>query len=159
MLDQQQTMRVCRDLGYVLRSWENTPYMEGSCVRGRGVDCVRFVCAVHDQLFGCSKVLPQNLPSDRALHDRDGAIEVMKMLIRLYEPIEWVSDGQIEPGDSVVTSSLGGGPGHALIAGPDPFTLWHVDKDAGVCRTGIGLTGMEIHAILRPKEKNLWLRR
>lgn len=158
LLDEKQIERVLARIRYAVQSWENTPYREGDCVRGYGVDCVRWTCAVIDHLFGWTRIMPQNLPSDRSLHDRDGAIEVMKLLISIYEPLERVADGQIEPGDILVMAPLGGGPGHAMIAGPDPFTLWHVDPNAGVCRTGFGLTDMELHQILRPEEKHLWLR-
>ena len=38
----------------VLRGWEGTPYRAGAQAKGRdgGVDCVRFVCGVLDELYG-----------------------------------------------------------------------------------------------------------
>lgn len=144
-------------LRFALQGWEGTPYREGDQMQGIGVDCVRFVCGVLDEMYGYRRELPRNLPSDRALHDRDGAIAAMKQLRRLYEPVTEVTDGKVEPGDIVVSGPRGGGPGHALIAGFDPFTLWHVDPAAGVCSTGIALTDMDIFEILRPSDKHLWL--
>ena len=144
-------------LRFILEGWLDTPYREGDQVQGIGVDCVRFVCGVLDELYGFRRALPRNLPSDRALHDRDGAIAAMKRLRTLYEPVQEVVDGKLEPGDIVVSGPRGGGPGHALIAGFEPFTLWHVQPDAGVCYTGITLTDMDIFEILRPTDKHLWL--
>jgi hypothetical protein len=82
----------------------------------------------------------------------------MRQLRRLYEPVSEVVNGKVEPGDIVVSGPRGGGPGHALIAGFDPFTLWHVEPASGVCYTGIALTDMDIFSILRPLNKETaWL--
>lgn len=146
-------------IGDVLRSWANTPYREGDQVRGTkgGVDCFRFLAAVYDELEGRRRTLPRNLPSDRSMHDPEGAKAAMRTLIRLYEPLIEIHNGVIEPGDGVVTAPRGGGPGHALVVGSDPHQLWHVEQNVGVCRTGLSLTDMDIDTVLRPKDKHLWL--
>lgn len=144
-------------LRLALESWLGTPYREGDQMQGIGVDCVRFVCGVLDEMYGYQRELPRNLPSDRALHDREGAIAAMHRLLTLY-PADEILDKAVEPGDILVWSPSGGGPGHAMIAGPDPSILWHVEPSAGVCYTGFGSTNMELHAVYRPHGKETeWL--
>jgi len=143
-------------LRFSLLCWEGTPYREGDQVQGVGVDCVRFVCAVLDEMYGFRRELPRNLPADRALHDPEGAKAAMRQLLRLYPSTEIAPDQAVEPGDILVMAPSGGGPGHAMIAGPDPNELWHVEPSAGVCYTGHGLMDMTLHAIYRPHGKESW---
>lgn len=138
-----------------LLAWERTPYRSGQQARGAGVDCVRFVCAILDELFG--KTTPiETLPQDAALHARATAILVMKKIRQLYQPAERVTDGTLEPGDVLVTSRPGGGPGHALIAGPRRWELWESTLD-GVHRTGLGgLADWQLEHVFRPSDKASW---
>jgi cell wall-associated NlpC family hydrolase len=149
-------------LDAALRSWDGTPYLPGQQAKGPkgGVDCVRFVAAVLDELYG--KVTPiETLPQDAALHARATAVLAMKRIITLYRPNERVADDTIEPGDVLVTSQPGGGPGHALIAGPRRWTLWESTLD-GVHFTGWGgivAAGYRLEAVYRPQLKASWGRR
>lgn len=123
----------------VLMSWKGTRYVAGACVKGHGVDCVRFVCAALDEILGLDRAKEiEAMPPDTAMHTRDGALRVMRKLRRLYEPNRIVTDNTVSPGDIIVTGHPQGGPGHAMIAGVQPNTLWQ--SSAGkVHYTGLGL--------------------
>lgn len=109
----------------LLLSWERTLYMPGQQRRGVGVDCVRFVAAVLDELLARPATPLETLPSDASLHNRAGALRGMRRLRELFMPNRPISEGEpVEPGDVVVTGPLGGGPGHAMIVGARP-RLWH----------------------------------
>lgn len=111
-------------LEQVLRSWEGTPYMAGQQLRGVGVDCVRFVAAVLDELLGRAPTPIETLPPDASLHNRVGAICGMRAIRKRFMPNAPVQDGPLEPGDIVVTGPVSGGPGHAMIVGSSRV-LWH----------------------------------
>lgn len=137
-----------------LRAWENTPYRGGEQRAGSGVDCVRFVCAVYDRLYGVTTPI-ENLPQDIAFHNPEGARAGMRAIVRAYgASVADRDDFSLAPGDTVITSPEGGGPGHAMIAGPWP-TLWHA-RPGGVCWTGFGLEGLTFSGIVRAPNKELW---
>lgn len=116
-------------LAAILASWNGTPYMAGQQCRGVGVDCVRFVCAVLDELYRQEPVPIETLPSDAALHARESAIGAMKKIRDCYMPNDAIEDGTMEPGDILVTGPANGGPGHAMIVGTRPNQLWHAAGD------------------------------
>lgn len=128
----------------ILDSWEGTAYVPGQQMKGAGVDCVRFVCAVLDELYGFKRVPLPELPADLALHQRNTAIAAMRYIIGLYEPNVSVEDGRLEPGDILVVAQKGGGPGHAMIVGARKNELWH-SNSRRVQMTGIGFLGEEGH--------------
>lgn len=142
----------------VLESWEGTPYVLGACQKQRGVDCVRFVASVIDELYGRRRADQiATLPPDAALHDRAGAIGAMKRILELY-PCDPVEDSFIEPGDVFVTGAANGGPGHAMIAGNRQGELWHASSEK-VCRTGTAFTTtglMKLHRVYRGRDRFLW---
>jgi cell wall-associated NlpC family hydrolase len=124
-------------LDTALRAWEGTPYMAGQQKESAGVDCVRFVAAVMDDLLRRPRTPIATLPADAALHDRDGAIAAMKRLRLAFMPNRFLEDGELlEPGDIVVTGPSAGGPGHAMIVGARRSTLWHATR-LGVQWTGL----------------------
>ena len=132
----------------ILRSWEGTPYKERQCAKGGAVDCVRFTCAVYDELEGVASRDHLLLPQDQALHSRETAIAAMKLVRSNYLPNKVVESSILEPGDQLTMGFIDGGPGHSMLAGPDGF-LWHTD---GVCVTRTGLvvpSGMELVRIYR----------
>lgn len=144
----------------ILDSWEGTPYMPGQQMKGAGVDCVRFVCAVLDELYGFSRVAIPELPGDIALHARDTAVAAMRYIMKLYEPNEPVLDGVLEPGDILVVAPPKGGPGHAMIAGGRENELWH-SMDRRVQRTGIGFLtdkyhGWQFYGAYRALDRERW---
>lgn len=151
-------------LGVVLESWLETPYRPGGRQRGPhgGVDCVRFVCEVLDELYGVPRSNLPTLPNDYAMHQRAGAVAAMRFILRLYEPNEPVNDGALEPGDVVVAAQLGGGPGHALIVGARPNEIWHA-IGRRVQKTGIGILSGDYSewkfvAAYRVSDKARWAR-
>jgi hypothetical protein len=111
-------------LGAILLRWEGTPYRPGQQKEKAGVDCVRFVAAVLDELRGTSTPI-ETLPPDAAMHTREGAIASMLNIKRAFMPCELVGDNSLEPGDVLVTGPPGGGrlggpPGPARGSGRKP---------------------------------------
>lgn len=151
-------------LARILESWDGTPYSAGNQMKGPqgGVDCVRFVCGVLDELYGWRRSDLPELPNDVALHSRESAIASMKFIRRLYEPNASVEDGRLEPGDVIVAAMLGGGPGHALIVGARPNTIWHATgrrvQMAGIGMFQGGCSDWSYVTAYRPLDKHLWAR-
>lgn len=120
-----------------------------------GVDCVRFGAGFYDEMYGFKRAETARLPQDTALHSRKTAIEAMLLIRRLYMPNIAVLDGSIEPGDAIVEGPWGGGPGHLLIAGVEPFTLWEATR-TGVKHRGMN-TYQQIYRVYRQTDKHKWL--
>lgn len=139
--------------------WQGTPYRVGQQTPGMGVDCVRFVCGVLDDVTGRQTPI-ETLPQDAAMHARTSAILAMKRIKQLYQPNAEVHDGTIESGDLLITALPGGGPGHVLIAGAKPWHLWE-STATGVRRTGLGglTTGaaQQLHYVYRITNKGTWV--
>lgn len=144
----------------ILQSWEGTPYRLHSNNRVLGVDCVNFVCLVLDELFRrLESSQPPKIAGDLAMHDPEKARAGMRELLERYTPWVTVEASQIEPGDVFVTGTKKGGPGHAMIAGPSPHELWHVDGKQ-VCRTGCSFPvgGVYVlHRVFRSTRKHQWI--
>ena len=146
-------------LAEILSSWEGTRYWPNQCAKGAGVDCVRFVCSVMDELRGLSLPDPETLPQDSAMHNRAGAIATMKTIKQRYAPIAQVSDGSLEPCDILVTGPPGGGPGHGLIVGPERNQIWHATA-LRVQRCGLSFADgdySKIFAVYRCGDRETWL--
>lgn len=111
-------------LGVALERWRGTPYRADQQAPGVGVDCVRFVCGVLDEVFG-QVTDARTLPQDVALHQPALARSAMKLIMELYSPFERVEGRSLVGGDVIVVGPKDGGPGHVMIVGPDPFTIWH----------------------------------
>ena len=141
----------------VCEKWEGTPYMSGQCMPGVGVDCVRWICAVLDEMHGVRSEVPPTI-RDRAMHDREGALALVETVRGFYPGSKQLDpqDRQVEPGDVLLTGHPRGGPGHAILVGPLPNTLWQATA-GGVHWGGLGLlhTYQHLHAILRP-DKSSW---
>jgi hypothetical protein len=133
-------------LAEVLASWDGTPYMLGQRCKGVGVDCIRFVVAVIDELAGTTTRV-RVLPGDVAHHAPAVAFDALARVLELV-PSAPVLEGPLEPGDVVVTGPLKGGPGHALIVGVDGLSGWHATQPQGVCRTGLGVLDWMGHRIV-----------
>jgi len=143
----------------VLLEWENTPYFSGSAVKQAGVDCVRFVCAVFKELEGdpLDNDTIKLLPPDAAMHNRSGAILVMKYILNLLQPIKEISSQEVEPGDILVVGPANGGPGHAMIVTPWKNVLMHAGT-AKVCRTGFHLAThyQKVFKVFRKGNRQCW---
>jgi len=133
-------------LGRILAEWDGTRYMAGSAAKRGGVDCVRFVCSVLDELQPAVRADLETLPEDAALHDRDAAIRGMRRIRSRYNA-QVVRGVDVEPGDVLASGPADGGPGHALIVGPHR-TLWHSTSGTGVARMGWSFAN-HIHKVFR----------
>lgn len=142
----------------VLESWRGTPWVAGCGLRGRGVDCVRFVVAVLDELHQQSPGPVPRLPQDMSIHDRMVAFSSAHLIAQRY-PHEIIESqpGLIQSGDVVVfRMGIAGGPGHVAIAGGrDARELWHSAAGVGVCRTSAAASG-HILRIWRPTQREDW---
>ena len=140
--------------------WENTPYMAGNQQLSSGVDCVRWISAVLDEMYQRWPTNIKTLPSDASFHNRLGAIKAMHQIRKLYPNCITIRNGIIEPGDLIVIGPPGGGPGHALLVGTEPNTLWHCTPNSGVTRTGWSLIvgQQQIYRVYRAKDRDkLWI--
>ena len=119
-------------LAEILEKWRGTPYMLGQQTPGVGVDCVRFVTAVWDELLRRPPYKTERLPMDAALNNKARAQEFMRLVLTHYAPIEDITEMTqfAEPGDLFVTRSRGGGPGHVIIVGPRRNTVWQAGSQA-----------------------------
>jgi cell wall-associated NlpC family hydrolase len=123
-------------LGAILRSWERTPYLPGQQCKGVGVDCVRFVCAVLDELLG-RKTPIATLPPDTCMHNPARAAAAMERIATLYDAVDATDAAVLLPGDAVVVGPEAGGPGHCLIVGDERGQVWHANPPH-VSRVGLG---------------------
>lgn len=117
-----------RRLARILASWEGTPYMAGQGLRGVAADCVRSMVSIICEWVKQPVPELETLPNDAAMHTRRGAIRSMYTIRRKLPPHKRVrvQDAKtVRPGDILVTGARSGGPGHAIIVGPQRNTLWH----------------------------------
>lgn len=141
----------------VLDAWRDTPYRIGNQVRGEGVDCVRYVTGVLDDLVGYRRVPLASLPDDACLHSREGAFAAMREILRIYHELAPVEGDDIEPADILVVGPRGGGPGHAMIVGSQPNTIWHAGVER-VHATGMTAPGeYEFFGVYRWSSRGDWL--
>lgn len=145
-------------LKHILNSWAGTPYGEGQQCRGKtgSVDCVRFVCAVLDELDGGTRRKVVTLPHDTAMHSPESARASMRRIMRLFMPHRPVTDKRVEPGDVLVTGPRHGGPGHAMIVGFQKNTIWEATSPY-VRRVGWSLKGNlhnKLYRVLRMTDRS-----
>lgn len=146
------------ELDRVLQSWAHphTPWMAGQQLKGVGVDCVRFVVGVMDELHGVNLPAIPRLPQDMSLHDRAGAMRVARAIEERY-PHLVVGDGRLEPGDVLVRKiGAGGGPGHVMIMGVRPGEVWHATSGVGVVRASMAFPTDSLLHVWRPTEREHW---
>lgn len=116
--------------------------MAGQCCKGPrgGVDCVRFVAGVMDELFGLNEAGSlERAPQDIGMHNPRAAALIAAGMVSRY-PHSINRSGVVEPGD-VIVSRVGRGPSHVLIVGPRQGTAWHAVQGAGVTMVGLGHLG------------------
>ncbi len=127
----------------VFAAWLGTPYMRGAQARGArgGVDCLRFVSGLQNDLDRVPLLPPDRLPQDLAMRDPNQAMLVVGKFIRAYGG-KVVRDGSAQPGDIVVIARPGEGPGHGMTIGPRPNTIW--ESGGGVDRGGVRMLGWSL---------------
>jgi len=149
--------RVGDRLAGVLESWEHTPYNTKFADKGVGVYCSAFVSRVLDELYLQPPIELLRIPNDVSFHDRAGANAGLRWFLREYPAATRLQSDFIEPGDVLIVGPTGGGPGHAMIVGPRPNTLWHATGTAGVHYTGLSLADCyEFHAAFRFADREVW---
>lgn len=141
-------------LDMLFKSWEGTPYMGGNQCKGSGVDCVRFTTAILDLMEGNYHSIT-TLPSDVSFHNRRGAMRSMIKIKRLYSHRKVNPEKGLQPGDMIIVGPPGGGPGHAMLVGTEPNTIWHCTPNSGVVKTGWSLVNgqQKIFRIYRIKDR------
>lgn len=117
---------------------------------------------VLDELYGREHIPLPRLPADVSLHDPARARAAMRLILEAYPDHERVTDGSLEPADVVVVGPPGRhgpSPGHVLLAGFEPNTLWHAVAP-GVCFTGVTFdsTVTQLVAVYRLLDRERWLR-
>lgn len=138
----------------ILDSWLGTRYMAGASRRGSATDCVRFVVGVLDELYRISGPAVHRRPPNLSLGSSRKAYETVRMLRHRYPSRVLRGNVSLEPGDAVVTR-VGKGPGHVLLVGPRPNTLWHAIQGSGVCETGLGSL-CNVQRVYQFQEKYRW---
>lgn len=142
-----------------LLRWDGTPYRLGQCLPGVGTYCTAFVVSVLDALYRLQRPtpLPEGIPDDAAMHDPPRARQGLRWFLRQYPAHRQVEDGSAEPGDVLVTGPHGGGPGHGILVGPHPNTLWQCSGN-GVHFTGMSIPDTyQLFAVYRMTDRQKWL--
>ena len=123
---QAATLPYADKLRAILESWKDTPYMVCQQEKRVGVDCVRFVAAVWDEMLARPGDQIPRLSRDASLNNPRKTMEFMRMLLERYAPVEELTNKHyvVEPGDVLVVRARGGGPGHVILVGPDQNTTW-----------------------------------
>lgn len=148
MMSSEQLSRLMASLV----KWQATPYLAGQCLAGLqgGVDCIRYVDAVLQDVFDKK---PEPLPveaQDAALHNPEVVQRIARLIavrfsMRTVDPL-----GIISPADIICTRTktksgekltpeeiLTKTPHHVFLAGFGPL-CWHALQRVGVCSMGIG---------------------
>ena len=141
----------------ILAKWEGTRYMDGQRMAGFGTNCIGFGSAVLEEAYRMTKPVFERLPSDMAMHDREGAMSVMRRMMQHF-PYVVSADGRVTFGDVIVTGESQGGPGHMIVVGCEPNQLWQATKSGGVRWTGMGLVhgSQQIVRIFNMQDKEAW---
>jgi hypothetical protein len=105
-------------LNTILAAWKGTPYRPLRCSKGSGVDCIRFVVAVLNELHGRSLEVPQNVPGA-------GSSTFLRDAFRTFRSYRVEAPGA---GDVVLLD------GHVMIH--DGLLCWHATR-AGVVRSAL----------------------
>lgn len=145
--------RITQRLEALLNGWVKTPYRAGVQMPGIGCDCRSFILGVLDSLYDRITDI-EYLPEDAALHQPEVSRAFMRKMARMWGA-EKVEDGQLEPGDVIITAYPGAGPTHIMMAGRWPW-IYHATKEGGVRKTGFTLDGLEFYGHYRLPNKESW---
>ncbi len=97
------------------------------------------------------------IPHDISFHNRKGAMSGLRWFMRQFPTCKQQTNGEIEPGDVLITGPVGGGPGHAMIVGPWENQIWQATGASGVHFTGMALPHIfELHAVFRFTDREVW---
>lgn len=144
-------------LDAVQKSWLGTPYMEGQSVKGAGVDCIRLVTSILDELYGLTGTseLPVT-PRDLGQHS-DGWLRLAKYALQTY-PLEQESHNTIQPGDVILTrgskNSKPDSVSHIAMAGRSGSVIHATSPRVGMTAIA-GLPPIE--RVYRPLQVERWI--
>jgi cell wall-associated NlpC family hydrolase len=153
-----------------LSRWGGTPYVPGQGAPQMGADCIGFGAAVYDHLYGFGPDAPP-LPRhawDVAFHNGREAAKTTAQIRRRWPGVVQVwrrgerklgrplTADMLEPGDALIVAVSGGAPGHMMIVGGRPHTLFHCDPNAGVCYTGSGQYLRRVVRVWRSAVRESW---
>lgn len=154
--DHVTAMAIEKRMDAILARWRGTPYAAGQAMAGCGVFCTAFVCRVLDELYGKEPTPLPDIPLDVSFHNPDTARSGLRWFLRSYPNHARIVNGEVEPGDVLVTGPVSGGPGHAILVGPSPSSLWEA-RSGGVGRTGLMIPAeYRLHAVYRLTDRELW---
>lgn len=139
--------------------WIGARYMPGASKRDY-TDCVGFIVGLGSDLEN-TPVSRKRLPQDLAFHDRKGAIEGMKKVMRSFPSWEKLVGvpASLRPGDVLAVGPKNGGPGHGIFVSPWPNQLAQATQLAGVHLSPMMLFAehQELFAIYRHTEPEKWI--
>lgn len=142
-------------LSEILESWRGTPYSAVDSLKRVGINCVRFIGCVLDEMSGIPKMSQMpDLRGDLCLHEPGKTAQAVRTMLRLYEPWRPVDpfSEPILPMDIFIVGPEGGGDGHGMIAGVQPSTLWHA-APSGVTVTGVGTSRQSFLRVYRTLDR------
>jgi len=145
-----------RRMARILNEWKGTRYSDCPPCKGEMANCVGFVSSVLDELYGWDPAPLPDVPSDACFHNKRKAIRGLRWFLNRY-PHRKVASNEIEAGDVLVTGPNSGGPGHAILVGPDENTLWQMHSDAHCAGLAIPTT-YRLFKAYRLKDRLSWLR-
>ena len=145
------------NLEIFIDEWRETPYLPGQCVKGRGVDCLRYIDKGLQAATGQDlDPLPREA-QDAALHNPEVVFRITRLLASRFDmkTVER-TDPPYRAADilAVRTKTFGRkpltreekvtkSPHHVLIVGPTGLVCWHAMRTASpetskVCWLGVG---------------------
>lgn len=152
-----QSRAIERRLERILHEWRGTPYMAGQAVKGVGVFCSAFTCRVLDELYHQDPTPLPEIPDDASFHDPETSARGLRWFLKAFPNHLRVENGIVQPADVVVTGPRSGGPGHAILVGPQENTLWEANVGK-VAQIGLVIPqAYELHAIYRMSDRRRWL--
>jgi len=150
---------VLNQMEEILERWNGTPYGSGQRLCGVAADCIGFGTGAIDDIDGRPRAQDPSIPPDTALHDPKRSAAAVLALVRAYEPAVQVTNSKLQPFDLIVVGPNEGGPGHAMLVGPQRNTLWHCTKGVGVHKAGwcLGDGYNRLFAAYRMGDRERWL--
>lgn len=118
---------------------------------------------VLDEMYHRQKPVPtitRPISPDAGMRDVRLGLREVRSIMRQYPDVKIVRDGSVQPGDVVILrssnlTSAENRPGHAMIAGPVPWTAWHATRSRGVTQTSLAACRGLIR-VYRPGKKGWW---
>jgi hypothetical protein len=129
------------------RIWMDTPFSRGSQIPGIGVDCVRFVAAVYDDLFQTETAIPE---------DREDP-SMIRAVRRGWFGLRRIFVPRVHPGDLIaVKRPKTGKIVHLALVSTIEGEIWQASRLAGrVVRDGFQSLAYPF-TIFRPEERHRW---